>query len=151
MKAFFARWASTTFAVFIASGIVHGITADSLEALIWAGLLLGILNAVVRPVLLLLSLPLIVLSLGLVVLLINALLLSFVGGGLIPGFHVDGFGWAVLGSIVISFVSWALNNVLQNRARFKVQVNSYPPEPPPNLGQMKNVKGRVIEDESDPK
>jgi len=151
MKAFFARWASTTFAVFVATGLLHdGIKTDSFEALVWAGLLLGILNAIVRPVLLVLSLPLIVLSLGFFILLINAFLLSVVGW-LIPGFRVDGFGWAVLGAIVISFVSWALNNVLQNRARLKVHVNSYPPEAPPNLGQMKNVKGRVIEDESDPK
>ena len=60
MKEFMIRWASTTFAVLIATGVVPGITFENAGALIWAGLLLGILNAVVRPVLLVLSLPLIV-------------------------------------------------------------------------------------------
>lgn len=151
MKAFLARWASTTFAVFVASGIVPGITAANLESLIWAGLLLGVLNAVVRPVLLVLSLPLIVLSFGLVILLINAMLLSFVGGGLISGFHVAGFGSAVLGAIVISVASWAVNNALQSRTRVNVHVGSFPAERPAIPGEMKIAKGRVIDDESEPK
>jgi len=152
MNSFFIRWAATTFAVFVATGIVPGITADTLEALLWAGLLLGILNAVVRPVLLLLSLPLIVLSFGLMIPLINAMLLNFVGGGLIAGFHVAGFGSALLGAIVISLVSWGLNNLLKGRSGVQVHVHSYQQtEPPPQPGEMKSVQGRVIEHESDPK
>ena len=152
MKAFFVRWAATSFAVFAATGVVPGITADSVGALLWAGLLLGILNAVVRPVLLVLSLPLIVLSFGLVIPLINAMLLSVVGGGLIAGFHVAGFGAALLGAIVISVVSWGINNLLQEpRNRFEVHIDSHRPPPAPSGGGMKRVQGRVIENESDPK
>ncbi|MCX6968286.1 MAG: phage holin family protein [Verrucomicrobia bacterium] len=150
MRSFFVRWASTTFAVFIATGFVPGITAENPEALILAGLLLGILNAVVRPVLLLLSLPLIVLTLGLMIPLINAMLLSFVGGGWIPGFHVARFGSALVGSIVISLVSWALNGLLRAESS-TVRVHTYsPPSPPSNPTGMKKVQGRVIEHESDP-
>ncbi len=151
MRAFFVRWASTTFAVFIATAFVPGITAENSEALILAGLLLGILNAVVRPVLLLLSLPLILLSFGLVIPLINAMLLSFVGGGLIAGFHVAGFGSAVLGAIVISIVSWWINGLLRSESEgMRVRTYSAPPPPPSNPAGMKSVQGRVIEHEPDP-
>ena len=154
MRALFVRWASTTFAVFIAKALVPGITAENPEALILAGLLLGILNAVVRPVLLLLSLPLIVLSFGLVIPLINAMLLDFVGGGLIAGFHVARFGSALFGAIVISVASWWINGFLREEnsaAGVRVRTHASPP-PPPNPGEMKSVPGRVIEhDESDSK
>ena len=154
MRAFFVRWAATTFAVFIATALVPGITAENSEALILAGLLLGVLNAVVRPVLLVLSLPLILLSFGLVIPLINALLLNFVGGGLIAGFHVAGFGAALFGSIVISVASWWVNSLLrEERAATQVHVRTFnaEPPPPPQPGEMKSVQGRVIEHESDSK
>ena len=152
MRAFFVRWAATTFAVFIAKALVPGITAESSEALILAGLLLGILNAVVRPVLLVLTLPFIVLSFGLLIPVINALLLCFVGGGRIAGFHVDGFWSALFGSIVISVVSWWINQMLGESKRVEVRVRSSQRSqdiPPP--GEMKSVQGRVIEHESYPK
>ena len=148
MKEFMIRWASTTFAVLIASGVVPGITFENAEALIWAGLLLGILNAVVRPVLLVLSLPLIVLSLGLFIPVVNALLLHFVGGGWIAGFHVDGFWAALWGSIVISAVSWVINSLLKEDRGARVEVRTFSsevPQPPVNPGEMKRVEGRVIE------
>ena len=151
MRAFFVRWASTTFAVFIATALVPGITAENPEALILAGLLLGVLNAVVRPVLLLLSLPLIVLSFGLAIPLINAMLLDFVGGGLIAGFHVARFGSALFGSIVISIASWWINSLLrEERVATEVHVRTYSAQPPPpQPGEIKSVQGRVIEHESD--
>lgn len=152
MKPFLIRWASTTFAVWIATALVPGITADTPGALIWAGLLLGILNAVVRPVLLVLSLPLILLSFGLAIPVINALLLHFVGGGWIEGFHVDGFGSALLGAIVISLVSWASGGFFSEsrRVEFRTMRTDFPREEPPAPGEMKRVQGRVIEhDESD--
>lgn len=152
MRAFFIRWASTTFAVFIATALVRGITAETWEALILAGLLLGILNAVVRPVLLVLSLPLILLSFGLVIPIINAILLKFVGGGLIAGFHVARFGSALLGSIVISVVSWAVNQMLGEGQRVEVHTHSRQVSQDDSTPRgMKSVQGRVIEDESDPK
>lgn len=148
MKEFMVRWASTTFAVLIASGVVPGITFESAEALIWAGLLLGILNAVVRPALLVLSLPLIVLSFGLFIPVVNALLLHFVGGGWIAGFHVDGFWAALWGSLVISAVCWGVNGLFKEDRGGGVHVRTFSadtPQPQPNPGEMKRVEGRVIE------
>ena len=153
MRAFFVRWASTTFAVFIATALVPGISAENPEALILAGLLLGILNAVVRPVLLLLSLPLILLSFGLAIPLINAMLLEFVGSGRIAGFHVDGFYPALFGAIVISLASWWIHGFLRGEGSVGVETHTYraAEPPPPHPGEMKSVQGRVIEHESDPK
>jgi len=146
MKEFMIRWASTTFAVLIATGVVPGITFENAEALIWAGLLLGILNAVVRPVLLVLSLPLIVITFGLFIPVVNALLLHFVGGGWIAGFHVDGFWAALWGSLVISAVSWGLSGFLKEDRGVQVRTFSADvSQPPPNPGEMKRVEGRVIE------
>jgi len=154
MKAFFLRWATTTFAVFIAAHIVPGISYETLDALLWAGLLLGILNAVVRPLLLLLSLPLILLTLGLFIPIVNAMLLSFVGGGWIAGFHVESFGSAVFGAIVISLVSGGVNRSLKNedaRGSGGIRMHTYHPTAPeeqplaPENRPMKKVEGRVIE------
>ena len=74
-----------------------------------ASLVLGILNAFIRPILMLLALPLLIFTLGLFTLVINALLLYFVGVLLAPHFQVDSFGFAFLGALIISIVSIALN------------------------------------------
>ena len=74
-----------------------------------ASLLLGILNAVLRPVLMFLALPLLLLTLGLFMLVINAMLLYFVGYILRPHFYVDNFGAAFLGALIISVISMILN------------------------------------------
>ena len=78
MKQFVLRWAATTIAVMVASSIIRGIHYDTVAALIGASLLLGILNAFVRPFLLILSAPLILLTLGLFILVLNGLLLLLV-------------------------------------------------------------------------
>lgn len=107
---FFLRWFVTAVAVFVAAWIVPGIDYTSFTALAFASLLLGIVNALVRPVLLILCLPLILVTMGLFILVLNALLLWFVAG-LLPGstFTVSGFGSAFWGGLVISLVSWLLS------------------------------------------
>jgi putative membrane protein len=92
----------------VASSIIRGIRYDTVAALIGASLLLGILNAFVRPFLLILSAPVILLTLGLFILVLNGLLLLLVPS-VVAGFHVDGFWSAFWGAIVISFVSWVLS------------------------------------------
>jgi putative membrane protein len=84
------------------------IRVDGFGAALIAAFLLGIVNAIVRPILVLLTLPLTILTLGLFLLVINGLLLGLVAA-LVPGFHVNGFWGAVLGSILISIVSWVLS------------------------------------------
>jgi len=87
------------------------IWVDGLGAAFIAALLLGIVNAVIRPILILLTLPLTFLTLGLFLLVINGLMLWLVAS-LVGGFHVNGFWGAVLGSILISLVSWILSRFL---------------------------------------
>lgn len=109
MAAFLIRWFVTTIAVFVATKLVPGIKCEPVEALLGASLLLGIINAFVRPVLMLLSLPFIIVTMGLFIFVINALLLLFVSK-LIPSFYVDGFWNAFFGAIIISVVSWILSS-----------------------------------------
>ncbi|MDN5941619.1 MAG: phage holin family protein [Nitrospira sp.] len=95
-------------AVFLAVMIVPGIEVDSLPTGLIAGLVLTILNLSVRPILFVLTLPLIVLSMGLFLIVVNALLLGLTAY-LVSGFSVTGFWPAVGGAIVISFVTMILN------------------------------------------
>jgi putative membrane protein len=136
MRHFVIRWLVTTVAVMAASSIIHGIRYDSAASLIGAALLLGILNAFVRPVLLILSAPLILLTLGFFILVVNALML-FVVPGIVTGFHVDSFGSAFWGALVISIVSWILSAFFKGSdGRIHVLTHH---------GEIKHVQGRVIE------
>ena len=129
MKSFLKRWLITTLAVLVAANIVPGITYDTTQGLIVATLLLGILNAVVRPILIVIALPLVLLSLGVFLLVINALLLWWVGH-LLSAFHVANFWSAFWGSCIISIVTLVLNSLTgsgDSRVRFQRQQ----PQPPP--------------------
>lgn len=117
---FLKRWAITTFAVLVAANVVRGIQYDTIPALLLASALLGFLNAFARPLLLALSLPLLLASLGLFVLVINALLLWFVGSS-VQGFHVAGFWPAFWGALVISVVSIGLGLLVGGGANVKVK------------------------------
>ncbi len=81
---------------------------DGFWAALISALVLGVVNAVVRPIIVFLTLPLTILTLGLFLLVINGLLLGLVAL-LVPGFHVNGFWGALLGSLLISIVSWILS------------------------------------------
>jgi putative membrane protein len=111
VKSFLQRWAINTVGVLVAANVVTGIRYDTFLGLFLASLLLGILNAFVRPIMIVLALPLLIFSLGLFILVINALLFYFVGSVLKP-FHVDGFGAAFLGALIVSIVSLVANTLL---------------------------------------
>jgi putative membrane protein len=110
VKSFLQRWVINTVAVMVAANVVRGIEYQTLAGLFVASLLLGILNALLRPLLLLLSLPLVIFTLGLFTLVINALLLYFVAQ-LVKSFHVADFWAAFWGALVISLVSLILNTI----------------------------------------
>jgi putative membrane protein len=135
MRHFVFRWAVTTFAVFVAAPIC-GISYSSFGCLLGASLLLGIVNAFIRPVLLILSAPLILLSLGFFILVVNGLMLLFVGQ-IIPCFRVPGFWNAFFGAMIVSFVSWLLSAFFRG-SDGRVHVLTH-------HTQIKTVPGRVIE------
>jgi len=136
MRHFVFRWAVTTIAVMVASSLIRGIRYDTVAALIGASLLLGILNAFVRPFLLILSAPLILLTLGFFILILNGLLLLVVPH-VVVGFHVDSFWSAFWGAIVISIVSWVLSAFFRG-SDGRVHVLT-------QHTQIRGVRGRVIE------
>jgi putative membrane protein len=135
MKPFLTRWIVTTLAVFVAAQIV-GIRYDSVGCLIGASLILGIVNAFVRPILLLLSFPLILVTLGFFILIVNALMLYLVSG-IVPCFHVDSFLSALFGSILIALVSWLLSAFFKG-SDGRVHVLTH-------HSQIKPVRGKVID------
>src|SRR3977135_1642270 len=136
MRHFVFRWAITTIAVMIAASVLRGIRYDTMGALVLAALLLGILNAFVRPVLLILSAPLILVTLGLFILVINALMLFWVPS-MVMGFHVDGFGSAFWGAILIGIISWLLSAFFRG-SDGQVHILTH-------HTRIKRVEGRVIE------
>jgi len=138
IRRFVFRWAVTTIAVMVASSIIRGIRYDTVAALIGASLLLGILNAFVRPFLLIISVPLILLTLGLFILVLNGLLLLLVPH-VVVGFHVDSFWSAFWGAIVISLVSWLLSAFFRG-SDGRVHVLTHHSE-------VRQVRGRVLEDD----
>src|ERR1043166_1044963 len=136
MRHFIFRWAITTFAVFVAAPIVGLNYGGSLACLLGASLLLGIVNAFIRPILLILSAPLILLTLGFFIFVVNALMLLIVGQ-IVPCFRVPGFWNAFFGALIISFVSWLLSAFFRG-SDGRVHVLTH-------HTQIKPVSGRVIE------
>ena len=118
---FFYTWAINSLAVAVAAAILHGhITYENWQYLLLASLLLGLLNAFVRPILILLALPFVIFTLGLFTLVINAVLLYFVGVLMRPHFQVDSFGFAFLGALIITIVSIMLN-IMTGNSRVSVR------------------------------
>ena len=132
LRRFLQSWVINTLAVFAAVYIVPGIHLDKNSSLLVpfsASLVLGILNAFIRPILMFLALPLLIFTLGLFTLVINALLLYFVGFLLQPAFQVDGFMAAFLGAIIISIVSVMLN-ILTGTGGSRITIHRHRPPPP---------------------
>src|SRR3954466_2946806 len=136
MRHFVFRWLGAPAGGMGAGFVIKGSRYDSPEALIGAALLLGILNAFVRPVLLILGAPLILLTLGIFILLVNGLMLYWVPS-IVSGFHVDGYGSAFWGAIVIGIISWLLSAFFRG-SDGRVHVLTH-------HTQLKRVEGRVIE------
>ena len=128
LKRFIQSWVINTFAVLVAVTLLPGIHYERTVDLFLASLLLGILNAFLRPLLLFLALPLLIFTLGLFTFVINALLLYFVGW-ILPGFHVRGFWWAFGGALIISFVSLVLNSLTgTGNSRMQFRRGRQPPD-----------------------
>jgi putative membrane protein len=103
-------------ALWVAATLIPGISLGSLGSTLLAALVLGVINAIVRPVLLFLTLPITLLTLGLFIFVLNAFCL-WLTSRLVPGFEVHGFGAAFLGALVISAVSWILTAFLSDTGR----------------------------------
>lgn len=121
MAGFFVRLAITSVGLWLASSLVAGITVQNTAALLWAALLLGIVNAVVRPIAVLLTLPITLLSLGLFLWVINAGMIGLVAW-LLDGFNVAGFGSALFGALFVSLTGWIANAFIGEKGRYEIVV-----------------------------
>jgi putative membrane protein len=136
VKRFLQSWVINTLAVLVAVYVLRGgIHYQNPLDLCVASLLLGIFNAVLRPVLMLLALPLLIFTLGLFRLVINALLLYFVGFVLQPHFYVDGFWDAFWGALIISLISVVLHALTgTGGTRVRFEHRRRPPDSGPGSG-----------------
>lgn len=104
-------WILNAVALLAVAYLLPGITVASFGSAMWAALILGLVNMLVKPVLILLTLPITIVTLGLFLFVINALLFWLVGS-LLTGFKVNGFWWAVIGALVYSLISGFLTNLI---------------------------------------
>jgi putative membrane protein len=116
MKGLLIRWIVNALALLLISHVIKGIEVDTVWAAFVAAAVLGVINAVLRPILLLLTLPITVLTLGLFALLINGFML-YIAGSVVNGFHVHGFWAAVFGALFLSVISWIANAFISDRGR----------------------------------
>lgn len=102
-----------TISILVASYVLPGIDISSFWVALVVAIVLGVLNAFLKPILVILTLPITILTLGLFMFVINALMVLLVSS-LVEGFYVDGFWWALLFSIVVSLISAFLENLSGN-------------------------------------
>ncbi len=108
------RWLLNTVALFVVVQIVPGFHADSWVTLAIAALILGLLNALIKPILFVLTLPLTIVTLGLFLIVLNAIVLELTAW-LVPGFRIDSFLWACVGAIVLGLISLITNRIGRER------------------------------------
>jgi putative membrane protein len=108
---FLLQWLVSGLAIIITAYILPGVKVEGFFAALVTALILGLINAFIRPVLILLTLPLNILTLGLFTLVINALLIML-AAAIVPGFSVQGFWWALLFGLVLAIVNFALGGIV---------------------------------------
>lgn len=121
MTGFLLRLMVSALGLWLASELVPGIQVHGLGTLLGAALLLGLVNAIVRPLLVILTFPITILTLGLFLIIINGAMLELVAW-IFDGFRISSFGSAVLGSVVVSLTSWVASYFIGPRGRIEVIV-----------------------------
>ena len=122
MTYFFLRAAIASLGLWLASKLVPGLSFDSAMTLILAAILLGIVNGFVRPLVVLLTLPLTIVTLGFFLLVVNGIMLALVAG-VLPGFAIAGFWDAFWGAIIVSVVSWVGSSIFGPKGTIQVTVH----------------------------
>jgi putative membrane protein len=111
---FIARMLLNAVAIMVAASFVPGVQLFGWPPAIFGGILLGFINALIRPVLLLLTLPFTLLTLGLFIFIVNAICFALTAA-LVPGFDLSGFSAAFFGALVVSIVSWIVNSLFADQ------------------------------------
>ena len=124
MLEFFAHWGITALSLWVVSLIFHGISFTSKRSLFLSALLLGFANAVIKPIVIILTIPLTLITFGLFLLVINALMMLFVSS-LVPVFRIAGFWTAFFASIVVTLLSLAVGAVIFGSGNNPVEVPAH--------------------------
>lgn len=119
MTGFVLRAVLAALGLWLATYWVRGVRIDTAATLVLAGLLLGVINAIVRPIVVVLTLPLTLLTLGLFLLVVNALMLGLTAW-LLPGFHLSGFSAAFFAAIIVSVTGWVGSWLIGPRGRVEL-------------------------------
>ena len=122
MTGFVLRALITAVGLWIATRWINGISIDDATTLVLAGALLGIINAIVRPIAIVLTLPITILTLGFFLLVVNAGMVALVAA-LLPGFHIYGGFWAAFGTaLIVSITGWIGSSLIGPRGKIDVYV-----------------------------
>lgn len=121
MRGFLVRLLVSALSLWLADAILPGMSLHGLGTIILAALLLGLVNAVVRPLAIILTLPFTIVTLGLFLFVVNAAMLALVAW-LLPGFMLGGFWWALLGSLVVSIVGTVLSWMIGPHGKYEMLV-----------------------------
>jgi putative membrane protein len=119
MKAFLLKWFITVLSIFIVTNLFGIIHVEDLKALLLAALILGILNAILRPILIILTLPINIFTLGLFTLVINGFIL-YVVSGLVSGFEIASFWRAFWAALLISIVNALINFLIHKESQVSI-------------------------------
>jgi len=125
MVGFIFRAVVAALGLWLATVWVRGVNIDSAATLLLAGLLLGVINAIVRPVVVVLTIPLTLLTLGFFLLVVNAAMLGLTAW-LLPGFHLSGFRAAFLAALIVSITSWIGSWLIGPRGRLELMARRGP-------------------------
>jgi putative membrane protein len=118
MLGFLIRGLVTALGLWVASALLGGVHSNGFLSILGAGLLLGLVNAVLRPILVILTLPITIFTLGLFLLVVNALMVLLVSK-MMHGFTVDSFWWAMAAAVIVTIVGWGANAFIGPRGRFE--------------------------------
>jgi len=118
MLGFLLRAAIAALGLWVASRFLPGMSFDSTQKLVFAALVLGIVNAIVRPIAFVLTLPFTIITLGLFLFVLNGAMIALVAR-LVPGFRIDGLWTAVLAAIIVGVISWAGSSLIGNKGRLE--------------------------------
>jgi putative membrane protein len=121
MKGFLIRLVISAFGLWLASALIPGVRIEGVDTLLIAALLLGIVNAIIRPLIIILTLPITVATLGLFLLVVNAAMLGIVAS-ILDDFSVNGLFSAVLGALIVGVTGWIASWYIGPQGRFEILI-----------------------------
>ncbi|MFO7286653.1 MAG: phage holin family protein [Gammaproteobacteria bacterium] len=121
MAGFLVRLLINALGLWVAASVVPGVAFDGTGTLLLAALLMGVVNALIRPIVIVLTLPLTIVTLGVFLLVVNAAMFALVAW-MLPGFSVEGFFSALFGWLIVSIVSWIASWFIGPKGRYEIMI-----------------------------